>query len=494
MDPEAMNLYERGQFELADGQYQTALDYFNRALERSPGAREALLGKGRALMELKRYDQAEATFKELLTGSREDRLAASIELAELYTETKRYPLAVEFYSLALLLEPDRPNLYVGRGGVYLEMGQYDEAVADFRKVADIDPDLGAFSEYHLALASYYPGRYDRALEHLDRAAALDPDPSLAKHINQFQERVAEEKKANKAWRVTADTYVQYDDNVPLEPLDGWGVGNIAAPTSDKEDWGIGLDAHAAYNIINLRRHKVGLDYTFRGLWYTELTESNVTSHAVGAYYNYARNPLYMRFRIESAYFNAAGDDRMVMNSFYPSLAAVWGKNDRTEFSGQVAFKSMMDDTDDVWRWVGGLIHYHTFWRPPGDALPWTGRLGFQIENETPLGETGAKYVLYEASTGLSLSMPWRLESDLRLAYAWVNFDYNPLIDPNQTRRDQRLRITIGVGRPITDYLRLRLSWDHTYNNSNLNTLIGGNMIDLYHYRRNVFTLMLTGRF
>jgi tetratricopeptide (TPR) repeat protein len=95
----------------------------------------------------------------------------------------RYQDAIAAFSKAIALEPDNPRPYRHRGHRYITVRQFDRAIADFEKAAalikgtpdEIEPD-GAPNPtgkprstlqfniwYHLGLAHYLKGDYDKAL-------------------------------------------------------------------------------------------------------------------------------------------------------------------------------------------------------------------------------------------------------------------------------------------------------------------------------------------
>ena len=89
---------------------------------------------------------------------------------------------------------------------------------------------------------------------------------------------------------------------------------------------------------------------------------------------------------------------------------------------------------------------------------------------------------------MTFPLPLEVEADLGVAYAWVDYASNPSKYGGLTRKDKRWMVTAKAGRSITDNFRWDVMWTHTFNNSN----IANNNVSLYDFRRNVFTVMLTG--
>lgn len=96
--------------------------------------------------------------------------------------------AIEVYSRGLALHPGNPWLYRHRGHRYITVREFDHAIADFERAAnlvqgkpdEVEPDgqpnarnspigtLHSNIDYHLALAYYLKGDYERALPIYER--------------------------------------------------------------------------------------------------------------------------------------------------------------------------------------------------------------------------------------------------------------------------------------------------------------------------------------
>lgn len=111
--------------------------------------------------------------------------------------------AIDVYSRGILLHPDNPWLYRHRGHRLITLREFDRAVADFEQAAllaagtedEVEPDgqpnarnvpigtLHSNIDYHLALAYYLQGEFERALpvyaRELERARNDDRRVSIA---------------------------------------------------------------------------------------------------------------------------------------------------------------------------------------------------------------------------------------------------------------------------------------------------------------------------
>jgi len=96
---QANNLFE-------DGEYQRALDKYDQALNEDPNHLHALRGRARSLMQLGRPTQALAAF-----------------------------------NIAISLAPGFGATYANRGILHDRMGRYENAIEDYARALELDPEL-----------------------------------------------------------------------------------------------------------------------------------------------------------------------------------------------------------------------------------------------------------------------------------------------------------------------------------------------------------------
>ena len=489
---EAKTFYDQGVSLYQQGDYEGALAAFDQGLALESNDIGLQLYRGRALAKLDKNQMALDQFLRLVAAGHEARKAALVEIAGIYARTQNHREAVDYYTQALELLPDRGDIYLARGSSQMELANYPAAETDFKRTADVSPDLAARAHFSLAVLNFRRQDYRAAKAELDTAEGLSPDPALARQIGELQKAAAAQLAASKWWSIQTSMLFQYDDNVSLEPLDGFGQGAPDSASSDKDDYSFGFNFIPTVYFMQTKAHQIGVDYMFRGLWYFDLDEFNVMSHTLGAFYAGNRDPFYYRVRVDAGYYSADDEDKMFLYSFSPTFTYAWSRLDRTELLTLVEYKDMQDDTDNAVHYVANPMHYHTFISPQaGQTIGLVARGGGQVEYEDPDGDDGAEYLLYELKTGLSFPIYWQIEGDVGFSYAWVDYEQNDNIDPDDERSDERYMVSAKLGRAFAEYFRVDLQWIHTRNNSNLENAEG---IDLYEFERNVFTLMLSGLF
>ncbi|MDN5204645.1 tetratricopeptide repeat protein [Fulvivirgaceae bacterium BMA10] len=105
----------------------------------------------------------------------------SSELGDQYFNKGKYDEAVAEYSKYLELQPNNVKSLYNRGRAYEEIGDYSNAMEDFKKVLKIDPrNVSA----HLSVGQdfYRNGDYASAIFYYDKAVKLDPSSAQAHYL------------------------------------------------------------------------------------------------------------------------------------------------------------------------------------------------------------------------------------------------------------------------------------------------------------------------
>jgi len=152
---------------------EEALASFDRALTLEPNFAGALNGRGNALLELKRPDEALANFERALALNSEFAGALNgrgIALLEL----KRPDEALASFDRALALNPDFAGALNDRGIALLELKRPEEALTSFDRALEQQPDhVEALNNRGNALLELK--RPEEALTSYDRALTLEPN-------------------------------------------------------------------------------------------------------------------------------------------------------------------------------------------------------------------------------------------------------------------------------------------------------------------------------
>jgi predicted O-linked N-acetylglucosamine transferase (SPINDLY family) len=120
-------------------QYESAVNFFDRAIAINAGVAEAYNNRGIALQKLGRFEAAIASYDKAIALKPKIAQAHSnrgIALKEL----QRFDEAVSSYDTALNLEPRAAETHLNRGIVLHELKRFEEAIASYEKALSLKPD------------------------------------------------------------------------------------------------------------------------------------------------------------------------------------------------------------------------------------------------------------------------------------------------------------------------------------------------------------------
>lgn len=159
----------------ATGQYEQAIDQFQRALKLDPNNDDVYRGLAFAYEHVKRFDEAEAIYRRAI-AMRPQYAAGYNWLGRFLHERGRYGEAIEVFRQSTELAPDSFRGYYNLGGAYTSAGKYDDAVVALQKSISIRPTLGAYA--NLGTVYFYLGKYPQAAEAYEKAVQIDPQDSV----------------------------------------------------------------------------------------------------------------------------------------------------------------------------------------------------------------------------------------------------------------------------------------------------------------------------
>jgi tetratricopeptide (TPR) repeat protein len=131
--------YRNGLDSLWLGNYESALSYFENAVNKNPRRAETWVEVGFCKGKQGRHQEAIRAYQhalQLRPGSAE----AHNRLGDAYFDSSRFEEAVAAYREALRLRPDMAEAYYNLGMTYLELGDHAAAQAQSGKLASLDAD------------------------------------------------------------------------------------------------------------------------------------------------------------------------------------------------------------------------------------------------------------------------------------------------------------------------------------------------------------------
>lgn len=131
-------------------------------LRSNPDYAEAYSNLGNALLELKRFDEAVASFDEAIR-CKPDLAEAYLNRGNAFQELLRFDEVIACYDEAIRLNPDYTDAYSNRGNTLQKLKRYAEAVACYDAAIRLKPDY-AEAYWNKSLLSILTGDFIKGWE------------------------------------------------------------------------------------------------------------------------------------------------------------------------------------------------------------------------------------------------------------------------------------------------------------------------------------------
>jgi tetratricopeptide (TPR) repeat protein len=124
----------------------------------------------------KMYAEAIPLYEQALPMAKTNNIPIVLgRLAEAYYKTKNYPKAIETYQKAMEANPTEAAYHNNLGNVYADMGKTEEAAAEFKKAAEMDPGRASSYYFNYGAVMYNQGKMDEAVGAFQKAVQVDPN-------------------------------------------------------------------------------------------------------------------------------------------------------------------------------------------------------------------------------------------------------------------------------------------------------------------------------
>lgn len=176
-------LYEQGQDFKSKNRDVEALINFQRVVLINPDNMNAQMFCGVICHRLRYYASAVEYYKKAVELSKGG-FPSYLNLAVTYVEIGCDSLALEYYARTKKTRRGKvyAETYTNSGALFILNGRYDEAMSDFRRALQIDPQR-PYARYCIGLIHEYTSQPDSAMYYFDKTIELFPDyvmPYMAK--------------------------------------------------------------------------------------------------------------------------------------------------------------------------------------------------------------------------------------------------------------------------------------------------------------------------
>ncbi len=163
--------YNEGNTALRLGQYEKAIQLYDKALSMDPTFYKAYYGKGFALNKVRQYQKAVEAYQKAVEHN-PNYTEAYVNMAKIYRDRLRNPeKAAEIFKTAIERDPSAYKAYYELGVYYLNVKKDpNKAVENFIQATRLKPDY-ALAYFSLGVGLTELGRYNDAIAALDSAIA-----------------------------------------------------------------------------------------------------------------------------------------------------------------------------------------------------------------------------------------------------------------------------------------------------------------------------------
>jgi tetratricopeptide (TPR) repeat protein len=164
------------------------------------GEAQSMLAAAQSWQRLDRYPDSIPVL-ERLTAKQKDSVAAAFLLGSAYERTDQRPRAVAEFRRVLEIDPDFHAALNYLGYTYAESGEnLEEALSLVGRAVALEPDNGAYVD-SLGWTYYRLGRHEQARGYLERAVRLEPaDATLQEHLGDVYVALGQKERAREAYR------------------------------------------------------------------------------------------------------------------------------------------------------------------------------------------------------------------------------------------------------------------------------------------------------
>ena len=178
--PSEEELFDEGLKLMETEQYQKAIEYFDRVLEKNQGHTSAQNAKGVALFQQQKYDDAINAFTKSIDTDPSS-YKPFFNRGNAYLEKKDFKNALLDYNMANGLDPQQVDIYYNRGLALLGLEEYEDAIFDFDVVLQANPEQ-ALAQFNKAKAQLGNNDPVGAIESLFNTVNLDKRNGAAYYL------------------------------------------------------------------------------------------------------------------------------------------------------------------------------------------------------------------------------------------------------------------------------------------------------------------------
>ena len=465
-----------------NGKYKEALNEFQKAVVIFPDDPDIPFYMGLTYLQLNESEKAVEYFKKALAKDPEY-TDAHFQLGLVLTQKNLYKEAIPHLEAVYKKEPNREDLSYFLGFAYYQTGDYKKALHYLEKAKTKDKSIASLSFYYTGLSNQQLGRNEEAVGAYKQIIITDPTSPLAEPSERLIEAIELERVVKKRFNVDFTVKLQYDDNVVLVP-----TTNVFNLRDNKRKSMIELFyLRSEYAFLRKPDRDLSASYALYQTITNSMRNMDVQDHIFSLDFSKRGNVGSMPydFRISYTYDYLFSDYHYFLqrHTIRPVFILMENKMNLSVFQYALQVKEFkekpdfLEDNRDALNHEVGFVHFLRF----NDAKHYI-KAGYFYDKEITRGDnwdySGNKFI-----TGFQYTLPKDIR--LNLDYEYKQYRYkNTNIFFDEKRRDLERAVSAVISKDIGKGWSVSLEYLRRRNSSN---------IDLYDYRKNLYSMGLSWR-
>jgi hypothetical protein len=370
----------------------------------------------------------------------------------------------------------------------------NEQVKKVHNALALDPALTPTIQDDQSLAWYALARDWQTPEAFQATIAANPESFAAQGARRYLDILASQAAEPRPLQLRGAVNFQYDDNVILAPDDD------VLEVSDQPDGRTVFSLVGRLLPVRTQPWRLGAEYSLFQSLHFKLSDFDLQTHTARIFTRVKLHRGALSIAADYTFTRRAKERFSEALTFHPRifvrptdnlLTVASIRYRRSNFLNQLIPEEQEDVRDrDGWNVRAGIDQYLTFNQQRSYA-----RLSYYYEASRNQGSDW-EYDSHQLGVGLHTPLLWDIDLDAEVSYRWrdylnVNsFDNGEpaILEPDldtQERFDHHVTASLLLTRKLGAHLRLSAGFVHTHNASN---------IDFFDYRRNIWTLAITGKY
>ncbi len=455
-------------------EFGTAREAFQTFLSRNPEDATALRYLGLISRAEDNDDEAIDFFRRALELEPTD-VVTYVALSETLLKASRNVPALEILKTALALAPTNPRLHLYRGIAEYRLRNLNVAVEHFERAAALDPNMEREARYYTGLTQAILGNLYTAAQAFNEVAQTSPAHPLGRSARNLREAM-EPETPEQRWNVNATAGVEFDTN-PLV------IGDVG--TADDENDDPESDVAGTFGVRGLVDAYRGPGVTIRAGYdgfftkHIDIDEIDEQTHIARGVLLYDLRNVRLAMRYDGAFTALEYDDPLRFSSIVePSMSIRVGRLGITQAFYQLHHAEYFDNPGDADFDLDGFQHAIGATQTILPRHPWTHlRIGAQaLFRDTDGDEFDS--IGGSVDLGAGALLPWfdiELSGVYRFTYASFLNDsvfecdgtpFDAAVEDPCEREDFTHEISMNMNVPLWERLSLDVTGAFVYQDSN----------------------------